>query len=64
MVRDEPVFRLKVRLNTKLPQNKHPASLKLQDKILNLGTKRSTSLQGKVPPVPTEYEVGWTHDLD
>jgi hypothetical protein len=39
-------LRLKVPLNTKLPQNKHPVSLKLQDKILNLGTKRSASLQG------------------
>jgi len=32
-------LRLKVRLNTNLPQNKHTVSLKLQDKILNLGTK-------------------------
>jgi len=32
-------LRFKVRLNTKLPQNKHPVSLKLKDKMLNPGTK-------------------------
>lgn len=32
-------LRLKVWLKTKLPQKKHPVSLKLQDKILNPGTK-------------------------